>query len=526
MNLTRLLHGQAASQPDALALLDRTGSRVRAYSFAELAAAVRSAAALLHRHGIEAGDRVLIFHPMSADLYIALGAIFHVGAAAVFVDPGLGRAQIADACARWTPRALFGSPRAHLLRLTAPALRRIPVHFATGWGIPGAIPWRLWEVAPTVPASITGPETPALITTTSGSTGAPKVAVRNHGFLLAQHEAITAALGLGPGDRIVTTLPIFVLSFLASGAATLLPGVDLRRPGKVRIGRLVDQIEQDEATCLAGSPALLEQIARYCLATRRTLPRITRIFGGGAPLFPDLLDDLHAAAPNAAVTAVYGATEAEPIAEIERRAITPADREQMQQGGGLLAGSPVSAIQVRVLPDRWGEPLAPISAAEFETTARPTNAAGEILVNGAHVLPGYWQGEGDAETKLRVGEALWHRTGDAGYLDATGRLWLLGRCAAKLQDSRGTLYPFAVECAAHAFGEVKHAALIALGKQRMLALELYQPLTLARQEEMTRTLAWAQLDRLLVLPKLPVDRRHNAKIDYPALQRLLARRTS
>ena len=59
---------------------------------------------------------------------------------------------------------------------------------------------------------------------------------------------------------------------------------------------------------------------------------------------------------------------------------------------------------------------------------------GEIVVSGAHVGAGYVGGVGDAETKFRVGEVIWHRTGDAGYLDAHGRLWLLGRCSARIAD--------------------------------------------------------------------------------------------
>jgi acyl-CoA synthetase (AMP-forming)/AMP-acid ligase II len=163
-----------------------------------------------------------------------------------------------------------------------------------------------------------------------------------------------------------------------------------------------------------------------------------------------------------------------------------------------------------------------MTAAELDAQTLPPGAVGEIVVCGPHVLPGYWQGEGDAETKIVVDGVRWHRTGDAGALDAAGRLWLLGRCAARVADRRGILYPFAIECAAHAFGEVKHAAFIALGGQRVLALELYQPLTPARRGALEQALAWAQVDRLQLLRRLPVDKRHNAKIDYPALHKLLA----
>ncbi|RIK46272.1 MAG: AMP-dependent synthetase [Chloroflexi bacterium] len=523
-NLAALLHARAAAHPDAPALIDATGRGVRAYSFAQLDNAVARAATLLHAHGLRPGHRVLIVHPMAADLYIALGAIFRLGAAALFIDPSLGRAQIAAACARLAPHALLATPKAHLLRLTMPALRRIPLDIATGWGAPGALAWRrLWQTPPGTPPVETSPETPALLTLTSGSTGRPKIALRSQGFLQAQHAAIDATLGLGVGDRVVTTLPIFVLSFLASGAATILPAVDLRRPGQVDAPALIEQILQHRATCLAASPALLEQIARAGAAAGQTLPGITRIYSGGGPVFLRLLDAIQTAAPRAAVTAVYGATEAEPMAHLARSAITVADRERMQNGGGLLVGTPIAAVRLRILPDRWGTPLGPFDAATLESQTLPAHQPGEIWVSGDHVLAGYWQGEGDAETKVRVGDRVWHRTGDAGYLDETGRLWLLGRCAARVADAQGVLYPFAVECAAQAFAEVKHAALVAQDGERVLALELYQPLTPARRAALEDALAWAKLARIGVLPRLPVDRRHNAKIDYPALAALLAR---
>lgn len=523
-NLSALLHAQAVARPDALALLDATGRGVRSYTFAQLDEAVARGAALLQRHGVRPGDRVLVFHPMSADLYIALGAIFRAGAAALFVDPGLGRAQIAEACTRLTPHALLATPKAHLLRLTIPALRRIPLAIATSRGVPFALAWdKLWRTPPDAPAIPTAPATPALYTMTSGSTGRPKIAQRSQGFLQAQHAAIHATLGLGPGDRVVTTLPIFVLSFLAAGAATLLPAVDLRRPGQVNAPALLDQIETHHATCLAASPALLEQIARTCAATGRTLPGLTRIYSGGAPVFPDLLDAIQVAAPHAAVTAVYGATEAEPIAHLARAAITPLDRERMQTGSGLLVGAPIPAVRLRIAPDRWGTPLGPLDAAALDAATLPADQPGEIWVSGDHVLTGYWQGEGDAETKVHVGDTVWHRTGDAGYLDEAGRLWLLGRCAARVEDAQGVLYPFAVECAAQGFAEVKHAALVAQNGKRLLALELYHPLTPERRAVLDAALAWAKLDGLMVLPRMPVDRRHNAKIDYPALRKLLER---
>jgi acyl-CoA synthetase (AMP-forming)/AMP-acid ligase II len=120
-----------------------------------------------------------------------------------------------------------------------------------------------------------------------------------------------------------------------------------------------------------------------------------------------------------------------------------------------------------------------------------------------------------------VDDTVWHRTGDAGYVDAAGRLWLLGRCAAKVHDTRGTLYPFAVECAASAHPAVHRSALVVRGGRRALAVELESGADPAALCVLQSDLAWADLDAVLPLRQIPVDRRHNAKVDYPALYRLL-----
>ena len=138
------------------------------------------------------------------------------------------------------------------------------------------------------------------------------------------------------------------------------------------------------------------------------------------------------------------------------------------------------------------------------------------------MLPGYLHGQGDEETKFEVEGTRWHRTGDAGYLDRTGRLWLVGRCAARIEDANGLLYPFTVECAAMHYPAVHRAAMISHAGQRQLVVE---PVTGEHPDldALNRVLAWARLDRIAAMARIPVDKRHNAKIDYPALARRLSR---
>ena len=150
------------------------------------------------------------------------------------------------------------------------------------------------------------------------------------------------------------------------------------------------------------------------------------------------------------------------------------------------------------------------------------NAPGEIVVTGPHVLKGYLHGEGDAETKFRVEDETWHRTGDAGYLDVRGRLWLLGRCSAKVSDAYGVQYPLAVECAAQlSLPSIRQCAFVGWKGRRVLLVETAARLSKAETVRLRTSLAWAQIDEVRSVRRIPVDRRHQAKVDYVRLTKLL-----
>jgi len=525
MNLASLLQEQAHVRPAAPAIIDRIGFRDRITSFGALQEQVTRAAALLWQTGLRPGDEVLVFQPMSAELYVALIALFRLGLVAMFIDPAQGIEHIEQCCALIPPKALIGSPKAHTLRLFSPALRRIPRAFVVGPRLPGAIPWsdaaRLTSLH-----DIHCPEkqdTPALLTFTSGSTGQPKAALRTHGFLLAQHRVLEQHVGGNVGDVSLTTLPIFVLADLASGVTSLIAPGNLSKPGSIDPAPVVAQIERYRPTRAAASPAFWERIIAYCQRSQRQLPHLRAIYAGGAPVFPRVLDSLRQVAPQAEIVAVYGSTEAEPIAHVAWADLHKDDLAAMRAGKGLLVGRPVPQLQVRILREQWGKALLPYTATTFDQASQPIGGPGEVVVSGGHVLAGYLHGCGDEETKFRVDETIWHRTGDMGYLDAQGRLWLLGRCTARIADRRSTLYPFAVECILSFYPAVRRSAVVAWHGQRVLALELDRSVSTEEEEAICQAVAWADIDSIRVFKHLPVDKRHNAKIDYPALHTLLDR---
>ncbi|HUQ83879.1 MAG TPA: AMP-binding protein [Gemmatimonadaceae bacterium] len=520
MNIAELLAGPVAERGDAPALMEGTGAERRETSFAALDLAARRIAATFRRDGVGSGDGVLFFAAPSAALYASLIAVFRRGAVAMFVEPSAGRRVLDDACDMWPPRALVATRKAHLLRLVSRPLRKVPAKYTTAGWIPGARSLGADEGAPDDMVAAVDADAPALVTFTSGSTGRPKGVVRTHGILRAQLAALSESLAARAAERELVSLPVVVLLNLANGAETVLPDADLRRPAEIDAPRVLAQMTRERITRATASPAFLERLADDAAATR-AFAGIDAVVTGGGPVFPDIVARLSQCAPSARIVSVYGSTEAEPIAHIEAAEVSTADQDAMRRGAGLLAGSPDPCVDLRIIRRQWGTPIPPLAAAAFDAMACATGEPGEIVVAGAHVVRGYLHGRGDDETKFRVDGRVWHRTGDLGYLDAGVRLWLLGRASAVIEDSHGVVYPFAVECVAREVLGVRRSAMIGKGGRRLLVIER-APSDPAIEPAATReTLAWAKIDEVVVVPKLPMDRRHNSKVDYGALTALL-----
>ncbi len=500
MTIPEIFEKNVSRWPGQEALIATQRGRDVPVTYAELKAASDHFAARLTAQQIGPKSPVLVFVPMSIELYVALLGIFRVGATAVFLDPSSGMRHINACCKKLPPAALVSVLALRCLCPFVSGLRKIPLVFAP----PGVS----CDEHSILPLKMPAPDAPALITFTSGSTGEPKAAVRSHRFLISQHAALKNSIALEQGERDLTTLPVFVLANLASGVTSILPDAKTSRPGSVNAKRLARQNRRLLPTRSGGSPAFYQRL----LEEPSSLTGLKKIYTGGAPVFPSLLQNLQRTLPDAKIVAVYGSTEAEPIAHIGCDEISDDDWKAMREGKGLLAGPTIPEIRLRILADQWGFP---ISSSEPLTAGK----IGEILVSGDHVLKGYLHGQGNEETKVLIDGDTWHRTGDAGYLDDAGRLWLLGRCSAKVEDPRGILYPFAVECVAMCFPFVRRAAFVVLESKRILVIE--SDGSAGDHSGLADALTWAGVEEVRKLKSLPVDARHNAKINYPRLMNLL-----
>lgn len=522
MNAFELFSTALRERPDHLALVSGLGNRRQALSFGDLNRRVDHVAAELQRNGLQPGDRVLLTVPMSVDTFIVMLALLKAGLVTMVIDPGHGADRIASILRAWPPAALIGTRSILLFRFLVPELRAIPKRFVVNGSSAGAASLDTRQEAPAPVAVVPrAPADSALLSFTSGSTGEPKPVTRSHGFLRQQMAILQPVARFEVDDVDFVAMPMFVLFNLANGITSVLPACDIKHPGRADSRVIAEQLRSEGATRTVASPALLDRLAGYCMQRSILIPSLRVISTGGGPVRPGLPGKLKRIAPGATVRMVYGSTEAEPIAAIDDHEVSVTAARRMRSGGGLLVGRPVEGCAVRIVENRPGAVLGPFTRHAFDQLELPTGQIGEIVVSGRHVLSSYADAARNAETKIGVDGATWHRTGDAGYFDEAGRLWLVGRCAAAIRDAAGTVYPFQVEYAMSDTAGVRRAALVSRGGKRVLVLET------RGSEFNTDCVAAAncvlahQVDRIVATRRIPVDRRHDAKIDYPALQRLL-----
>jgi olefin beta-lactone synthetase len=527
-NIAARLAERARMHPERTAVVEGSGRSARRMTFGELDRRVRALAAGLGGQGIGPGDPVLLFVPMSADLYVALLACLHRGATAVFVDAWADRGRLDAAVRIADPKAFIGSPKAHLLRLVSPAVRRIPVALTAGRRL---LTLRRhervkWAEGAADAARVEG-SAPALVTFTTGSTGAPKAAARSHDFLWAQHLALAGHLNPAEGDIDMPTLPVFVLNNLASGVTSVLPDFDPRRPADINPARIHAQMLAERVTTSSGSPAFYDRLGRWCADEGKRIP-LRALFTGGAPVLPPLARVLDAVV-DGEPHVVYGSSEAEPIAGIGARemlAAMDAARADADHPGGIVVGAPVPPVEVRLVRPHDG-PIVTDAGGLAAWEVGP-GEVGEVVVAGAHVLAGYLNDpEAERQNKVRDGGRVWHRTGDAAWRDGEGRLWLMGRVKERVRRAGRVWWGGAAEARVLEVAGVRHAAYLGvddaeLGQRAVLCVETPAGrLTPAERDAVAAALGPFPADEIRPLRTIPRDPRHASKTDVGALRKML-----
>lgn len=542
-NLCRHLLNAATERPEGLAVAvqrHRFGKPPRGigelcYDELSLGELNRRSDAIAHgllSAGLKAGDKAVLMVTPGLDFFALTFALFKAGIIPVMVDPGMGIKNLGQCFDEAGPDAFIGIPKAHVARmLFGWGKRTLKTLITVGRGL------KIWG-GPTLaqleqqgkdkgafPMVMLDEDALCAILFTSGSTGVPKGVEYSHRMFEAQITALKQDYGISPGERDLSTFPLFALFGPALGMASIVPCMDASRPIKANPEYLFKAIADYGCTNLFLNPALLDKLGRFGVDNQRQLTGVKRVISAGAPASIDAISRFSRLLPEGApVLNSYGATEGLPLCFVASDELLLSG-EVTAKGGGILVGKPVSGVAIDIIAIDEA-PIADWSQAPLLQAYE----IGEIVAKGPMVSQAYYhRDEATLQAKIGDGDVKRHRMGDLGYLDDEGRLWMCGRKAHRVDATEGGAFSkryFSIPCerifnnhplvarsalvGVHRLGDKLPLVCIELDKSLACnnASTLYRELReMAEANDITRG-----IDFFLIHESFPMDVRHNAKI--------------
>ena len=509
------------------------GADGRSVTFGELDELVqRTAEGLFGTGGVQVGDRVAVMIPPGVDLAIALYACWRMGAVPVLIDGGLGPAQMGAAMKVAHPNHLIGIRRAlaaaRTLRWPGRRIAVEPTHRVARRLLGVEHDLASLQDAPSVPLPAVDPDAEAAVVFTSGATGPSKGVRYSAARIDTQIRTLVEQYNISADDSLVAAFAPFALYGPAMGIPSTVPDMDVSFPGTLTAATLLDAVEAVDASLVFASPAAilsvletLETLDELGARDRTALDHVRLLLSAGAPVPGHVLRAaVDRLVPNAAAHTPYGMTECLPVADIDLVSLESLGPDALHHLG-VCVGMPVDSVELLIDPlDELGVP-----------TGLPTSEPGllgEVWVRAAHQRLGYdrlWH-----TTHLASPADGTHATGDIGTIDADGRLWIGGRTGHVIRTATGPVAPTPIERAVDMLDGIRRSAAVGVGPAGAQVM-----VVIAETSDAGRRPRQSSLDRIdriraavaeatgldvaacLEVPSLPVDRRHNSKIDRTRL---------
>lgn len=419
MTLATLLADACHSRPSAIALVDGP----RRWSYAELDEWTNRVAAGWRRQHVQPGDRVALFMPNCAELAFGYLACFKLGAVAVPLNARYKTSEVAYVLAD----AGAGSLAVHVSRwpeiehLDLPSLGIRNCHIVGAPAArPGTTPWDalLTTPADAAPTAAFGPDQPAAILYTSGSSSRPKGVIHTHATLSAGQRIQTAAWQLDSND-----IQLVTLSFAHAAALStqLLPSLGLGGTSILLDAPTptdtVAEIRAHGCTRLVMLPAVLEDLVDHLEHNPAELPSLRSVIAGG-DIVPLRVQELFHRLTGVEVSEVWGMTEC--FGSLNNPPFSP------KWPGSI--GRPAPEVSVRLIDSDGQE--------------APDGSEGEMLIRSPAVTMGYWNHPEATAAAIVDG---WLHTGDLARRDTEGIYWFLGRSKEIIVRGGSNISPLEVE---------------------------------------------------------------------------------
>ncbi len=394
------------------------GAGGRDATYADLRQTVERLAGQLRAAGASASGRVALVLPNGPPMAAAFLAAASAGAAAP-LNPRYRAEELALSFGELGVKVVVAAPGVEEIP-DLPSVRRLDLRgegldltlVESGGGAP---------IVP-VPVPPPAPDDVALVLQTSGTTARPKTVPLTHANLTASAATIAASLALDASDRCLMVMPLFHIHGLIAGLlAPLSAGGAIACPGDFNAFRFFEWLETFKPTWYTAVPTMhqliLARAERHADAIERSRLRFVR--SSSAPLPPVVLERIEETF-GAPMIEAYGMTEA--THQMATQPLPPAVRKPS------AVGRP-TGVEIVIL-DADGRTLA-------------SHERGEVSIRGAGVTAGY---EANPEANATAFTADgWFRTGDEGYLDEDGHLFLTGRLKELINRGGEKVAPREVE---------------------------------------------------------------------------------
>jgi len=406
----------ASAAPDRTAITDGE----RRASYGEFWAQAQGFADMLRGNGLQHGDRVAIVLPNRIEAAIACYGIWLAGGVAVPLNV---QARVRDLLPwiRHCDARYVLHERSH--RDAELAISELP---SVRLSIALEDQQSICALAPSSgetrrDADSAQADDLALILYTSGTTGTPKGVMLSHANLLANAESVIAYLGLGCNDSALSVLP-FYYAYGASVLHThLISGARIHLEKNLVFPNLIaEALAVHRVTGFSGVPSTFALLLNHAGLGNHDLSCLRYLTQAGGPMTPVLTRKLRMALPHPRLFVMYGQTEA-----TARLTWLPPERLEEKLGS---VGIPVNGVALKIIRD--------------DGTAAATGETGDIWVSGPNVMLGYWNNVDATREALRDG---WLRTGDMGYLDGDGYLFLAGRRSDMIKTGAHRVHPNDIE---------------------------------------------------------------------------------
>jgi amino acid adenylation domain-containing protein len=442
MIVDRFLSDSAKRTPDAIAVIELN----RSISYGELDRLANRFANMFASHGVRRGDRVVIAGDNSIDFIAAYFGAMRAGAVSVPLPAGPRNDRFAKALADCQPVAcvvdtsLMADP---VCGQALTSVRSVFVYPHRGAWRNQAMPPGGIELGTALQAADDAPPAVRLIDLdlaaiiyTSGSTGEPRGVMLTHRNIATNTRSIVQYLRLTAADRVMCVLPFYYVYGLSLLHTHVYAGGSLVIENRFAYPSVVLRgMREHRVTGFAGVPSTFTLLMTRPELTGEDLSSLRYVTQAGGAMPASKISQWRERVPHVPFYVMYGATEAS-------ARLTYLDPSALERKLGSI-GRAIPNVDIRV----------------FREDGRPaeTGETGELVARGSNISCGYWN---DASGTNERFSPMGYRTGDLGYVDDEGYIFLVGRRHDMIKTGAHRVGPKEIEDVICQHPEVQEAAVV------------------------------------------------------------------